>query len=105
MADTLRGFILQPSYRVEGESPVVHLYGRLEDGRTFLVRDTRQAPHFYVRAADAERARPMRAKPLSPTDRLTLEGEPVVRVEVATPADAPRLRQRLIQSGIPCYEA
>src|SRR5262249_32113831 len=70
-----------------------------------LVRDTRQAPHFYVRAADAERARPMRAKPLSPTDRLTLEGEPVVRVEVATPADAPRLRQRLIQSGIPCYEA
>jgi DNA polymerase II len=105
MADTVRGFILQPSYRVEGERPVVHLYGRLEDGRTFLVRDNRQVPHFYVRAADAERARAMRAKPLAPTGCVTLEGEPVVRVEVATPADAPPLRQRLIQSAIPCYEA
>jgi DNA polymerase-2 len=105
MADSVRAFILQPSYRVEGERPVVHLYGRLEDGRTFLLRDTRQVPHFYVRAADAERARAMRAKPLAPAGQTTLEGEPVVRVEVATPADAPPLRQRLIQSAIPCYEA
>ena len=35
---------------------MVHLYGRLADGGTFLVRDDRQRPHFYIRAADAERA-------------------------------------------------
>ncbi len=105
MAATFRGFILQPSYRVEGDRPVVHLYGRLEDGRGFLVRDGRQVPHFYVRAADAGRARELHARPLSPSGRVTLEGEPVVRVEVPTPADTPPLRQRLIKAGIPCYEA
>src|SRR5262245_9800764 len=102
MAEPCRGFILQPSYRVEGDRPVVHLYGRLEDGRSFLVKDSRQIPHFYVRAADAERARGLRAKPLAAAGKVTLEGEPVVCVEVNTPADTPPLRQRLIQAGVPC---
>jgi DNA polymerase-2 len=105
MADTYRGFILQPSYRVEGDRPVVHLYGRLEDGRPFLLRDTRQVPHFYVRSVDAERARALRAKPLTSAGKVTLEGEPVANVEVPTPADAPPLRQKLIQAGVPCFEA
>ncbi len=62
MADTHRGFILQPTYRIEAGRPVVHLYGRLEDGRTFLVRDQRALPHFYVAAADSERARALGAR-------------------------------------------
>ncbi len=105
MADTFRGFVLQPTYRVEDDRPIVHLYGRLEDERTFLVRDGRQVPHFYVRAADAEKARGLRAKPLAATGKVTLEGEDVVRVEVPTPADTPPFRQKLIRAGIPCYEA
>ena len=53
-----RGFILQASYRVNNwRAPVVHLYGRLENGDTFLVRDGRQRPGFYIPAAAAERAR------------------------------------------------
>ena len=52
----LRGFILQPTYRIESGRPVVHLFGTLEDGRTFLVRDTREVPHFYVETGDASRA-------------------------------------------------
>jgi DNA polymerase-2 len=101
----VRGFILQPTYRVESGRPVVHLYGRLEDGRTFLVRDRREVPHFYVEADDAERARALGARPLSPAGRLTLEGRPVVRVEVEVPADTPPLRRRLQRAGIACYEA
>src|SRR2546427_7179057 len=53
---SLRGFILEPTYRVEAGRPVVQLHGRLEDGRTFLVRDDRQTPHFYVEARDADHA-------------------------------------------------
>ena len=33
---TFRGFILQPTYRVESGVPVLHLFGRLEEGRSFL---------------------------------------------------------------------
>jgi DNA polymerase-2 len=99
------GFILQPTYRVESGRPVVHLYGRLRDGRTFLVRDGRVVPHFYVEAADTERARRLGARPLAPTAKTTLDGRPLVRVEVGTPADTPPLRDRLIRDGITCHEA
>jgi DNA polymerase-2 len=101
----LRGFILQPTYRVESGQPVVHLYGRLEDGRPFLVRDARLVPHFYVEAADADHARELGARQQTPSERLTLIGEPVVRVEVQTPSDTPPLRERLARAGIRTYEA
>jgi DNA polymerase II len=101
----LRGFILQPTYRVESGRPVVHLYGRLEDGRTFLVRDGRLVPHFYVEARDATRARELGARRQASSDLRTLGGAPVVRVEVAVPADTPPLRERLSRAGVPTYEA
>jgi len=101
----LRGFILQPTYRVESGRPVVHLYGRLEDGRTFLVRDHRLVPHFYVEKSEAGRARELGARWQVPTARITLDGRAVVRIEVPTPADTPPLRDRLTKAGIPTYEA
>ena len=101
----LRGFILQPTYRVENGRPVVHLFGRLEDGRPFLIRDTREVPHFYVEAADASRARELGARSQSPSELRTLRGRPVVRVEVPTPSDTPPLRERLSRAGIRTHEA
>ena len=102
---TFRGFILQPTYRVESGDPVVHLFGRLEDGRSFLVRDRRLVPRFYVEKADAARARELGARTQASTDQVTLLGRPVVRVEVREPADTPPLRDRLEKAGIRTYEA
>ena len=102
---TFRGFILQPTYRVESGVPVLHLFGRLEDGRPFLVRDRRRVPCFYVERDDAERAREKGALRQEATDQVTLLGRPVVRIEVQEPADAPPLRDRLTKAGIPTHEA
>jgi DNA polymerase-2 len=107
---TARGFVLQATYRViAGEDgtrrPVVHLYGRLENGATFLVRDDRQRPHFYVRASDAERARALGAPAPAPADRRTFAGQPACRITVATPPDVPPLRDRLHANGIDTFEA
>lgn len=106
----VRGFILQASYRVMPDirgrrAPVVQLHGRLEDGRSFLVRDDRQRPHFYVRAADAAKAAQLRAVHQSATDRRTFEGGPVVRIDVDVPSDMPPLRDRLHGGGIETFEA
>jgi DNA polymerase-2 len=101
-----RGFILQPTYRIESGRPVVMLFGTLESGGSFLVRDSRQTPHFWVREADAERARSLGATVLEDGPRrLSLRGERVLRVDVRTPPDAPPIRDRLIAAGIRCYEA
>ncbi|MCI0659083.1 MAG: DNA polymerase II, partial [Acidobacteria bacterium] len=101
----IRGFILQPTYRIEAGRPVVYLFGRLENGETFLVRDSRFVPYFFVRQSDASRAWKLGADRQAPTEWTTLGGDPVVRVEVPVPQDTVPLRDRLIQAGIPCYEA
>jgi DNA polymerase-2 len=105
-----RGFITQASYRVTTDPtgrrrPVVHLYGRLEDGATFLVRDDRQRPHFYIRASDAERARALGAPAGPPATRRTFDGEPVCRIELEVPGDVPPVRDRLQAAGIETFEA
>src|SRR5689334_23375318 len=102
-----RGFILQASYRLVAQPggervPVIHLYGRLEEGGTFLVRDDRQRPHFYIRTADAQAARACGARGES-SDRCNFAGESVSRVEAAVPPDVPGLRDRLHAQGIDTY--
>jgi len=101
-----RGFILQPTYRIENGRPVVHLHGVLEGGGAFLVRDDRQVPSFHVRLRDAEAARRLGANVVEEIPpRVSMRGEPVARVTVAAPPDAPPLRDRLIGAGIACFEA
>jgi DNA polymerase-2 len=100
-----RGFVLQSSYRIVAGRPVVHLYGRLDDGTTFLVRDHRPVPHFYIAVADAPTAQRQFHLDPRPTDRCNFAGEPVARIDVATPPDVPGLRDRLHAAGIDSFEA
>ena len=106
----VRGFILQASYRVVSladgsRAPVIYIYGKLEDGGTFLVRDNRQRPHFYIRAADAARARAQRIPEPMVTDQRTFDATPVSRIEVEAPGDVPAIRDRLHAAGIDTFEA
>jgi DNA polymerase-2 len=107
---TLRGFILQASYRVvsraQGERvPVIHLYGRLDSGEPFLVRDDRRRPHFFIRARDAEQARALGTPHPEVSGERTFDGAPVVRIEVDTPPDVPGVRDRLHAANIETFEA
>ncbi len=106
----VRGFILQASYRVVSGAdgrrvPVVHLLGMLETGGTFLVRDDRQRPHFFIRAADAERARATRTPVPKLIGKRTFDGAPVCLIDVDIPSDVPAVRDRLHTAGIDTFEA
>ena len=105
-----RGFILQASYRVvtraQGQRvPVIYIYGRLESGGTVLVKDDRQRPHFYIRAADAERAMALRAPQPKTTGKRTFDGAPVALIEVDVPPEVPDIRDRLHASGVETLES
>lgn len=102
-----RGFIYQASYRIQAGVPVVYLFGRLENGDTFLVRDRRQSPHFHVREDALHRATPAdwQGARLSPSSRVTFSGAATRRVHVRTPPDAPPVRDRLHARGIDTFEA
>ena len=99
-----KGFILQSSYRVENKQPIVHLFGRLEDDRTFLIKESRRRPHFYIRTKDADQLRSQQAITES-SDWSSLDGYPVTRVSVPVPADVVPIRDRLHERGLKTYEA
>ena len=104
-AASAEGFILQPTYRIESGRAVVHLYGRLRNGGSFLLRDDRCRPHFYIESSCVEAARKHGASRILDSSRRTMKGIPVSRVEVPIPSATPALRNRLTRRGIRCYEA
>ena len=99
------GFILQASYRVRNRIPVVHLYGKLANGESFLVRDEREKPHFYIDRKDEKKTRSAGATTIRKSSSLAFNGEPLARVEVVLPTDVPALRDRLHDAGIATYES
>ena len=101
------GFILNATYVADPDSgrAVVHLYGRLADGRAFLVRDRRPEPYFYIESSAADQALGLGIRDLDATERRTLHGAPVHRVRMHRPGDTPAVRTRLHRAGIPTYEA
>ena len=106
----LQGFVLQTSYRVVddargGRIPVVHVHGCLPGGGSFLLRDRRVRPMFYVRTRDAPAAARHAAGPLRETSRRTFDGAPLSAIEVEVPGDVPSLRDRLEAAGIETFEA
>lgn len=96
------GVIYQATYRIQQRVPVVYLFGRLDDGQTFVVRDSRQVPSFYVRQADAASVANGR---VSPSDYLGFASEPLSKVEVEVPGDAPKVRDAMHNLRLPTYEA
>ncbi|NKC00509.1 MAG: DNA polymerase II [Pseudomonadales bacterium] len=96
------GFILQATYRIQNGVPVVYLFGRLDSGETFTLRDTRQRPHFYVEKDNAEA---VEGASVEPSSKTTFDGDALVEVEVKVPSDAPRVRDKLHGRGLKTYEA
>ena len=84
---------------------MIHLYGRLESGGTFLLRDDRQRPHFFIRTADGARARGLRTPEPQQCAKHTFDGAPVSLIEVDAPPEVPGIRDRLHAAGIETFEA
>ncbi|MBM3287716.1 MAG: DNA polymerase II [Candidatus Eisenbacteria bacterium] len=101
------GFLLHPTYRIESGRAVVHLFGALDTGESFVVRDGRTRPHFFIREADSARSLSLLGTGVefAPTELISMKGEPVARVTVPTPPDTPAIRDRLASAGIACLEA
>jgi len=100
-----RGLILQPTYRVRAERPVVQLYGRLDEGRPFLVEDDRFRPYFFVHEPAAAWLAARHDADVEATELVDLGGAPVSRVSVALPSAVPALREKLAERGLAALEA
>ncbi len=99
-----QGFILHPTWYAEHGRPVIHLYGVLEGGGTFVVRDNTTRPLFYILEDELPAA--LRVAPVSgrPSSLRSPQGRPLREVTAATPARLKVLREQLESSGISTFE-
>ncbi len=97
-----RGFILESSHRIENGRTVIWIVGRLENGRSVLIRDDRMKPHFWIAASDSPK---LRNVPVVKTGECSLHEVEVVRVDAETPADLQRLRRECEAVGVLTFEA
>lgn len=98
-----QGFLLQSNCKIGLSQPVIHHYGRLTDGSSFLIQETRQTPCFYI-SADQHRNRRIRKFKKVRTSEQAMDGTSLLRLECATPNDIPSARDTLHHEGIATYE-
>ena len=99
------GFILQSTYYIERGRAVVHLFGKDEDGDSFVVRDDRYRPHFFILTDDLERALKIHKLDHEPTEWQSPDGRSVERMFVDIPPDTPNIRDEFHDEGIATFEA
>lgn len=100
-----KGFILQPTYRIQNGVPVVQIYGRLEDGGPFLAEDDRFRPYFFVPDAGLALLATESGVDVEKSELVDLAGRRVHKVTAALPGEVPALRDRLASRGVLALEA
>ena len=100
----MKGFIVDRTYRIiEGKS-YVYLFGRLENGDSFLTINAFR-PFFYIRKRDLPKAAKMAKCDHEEVKLANMEGEPVTKIVLEVPRDVPVVRKAFEEAGIACYEA
>ncbi len=101
------GFIVYGTYRTEGKTTKVYLFGRLLSGESFLIIKTTR-PYFYIKTADAEKAKALKdaaAFEFENTDFTNFIGEPMTKVIVQIPGQVRDIRDIFANKGIQHSEA
>lgn len=94
-----QGFLLQPTTRIQRGRAVVQLFGRLSDGRGFLIEDDRSEPYFFVPADQIGLVRGAGVVRVDATELRELGGRAVARVVVTRPGEVPAIRSRIQARG------
>ncbi|MFH1211458.1 MAG: DNA polymerase II [Candidatus Woesearchaeota archaeon] len=106
MAEKVKGFIIYPTYRIDDYKARVYLFGRLENGQSFLTIND-YTPYFFIKKKDLKDAIEAVNVDFDHEDAglKNFEGEPVVRIGVNVPRQVADLRKKFEEKNIICYEA
>ena len=98
----MKGFIIYPTYRVINDQPYIALFGRLENGESFLTLNEFK-PYFFIKKKDSKHLN--KKINVKKTPLKTFQGEPVVKITLDIPSEVPKLRDKLENKKIETYEA
>lgn len=103
----MRGYIVDETYRFEGGKAAVYLFGRLENGESFLTI-SRFDPYFCIREDDLAEAEKVSSSIRFRTEQTALKSmqdDRVVKIILDVPKDVPELRKIFENKKIQCFEA
>lgn len=107
----MKAFVVYPTYRVIDDKPYVYLFGRLENGESFLSISSFR-PYFHIRESDLEAARELAQSvpelyefESEKNSKKNFKEEKVCKIFTKIPGHVPIFRKFFEQAGIPCYEA
>ena len=100
----MKGFIIHSTYVVKEGKAFVHLFGRLENGESFLAVNEFK-PYFFIRKDDLNKALKIEKFDYEATRLKNFEEEVVAKVIMSVPPDVPKLRDKFSEHNIKHYEA
>ncbi len=100
----MKGFIIYPTYRTIGNEAYIHLYGRLENGQSFLTIN-KLKPYFFIKASDLKRTEKLEKVTSEKTDLTNFKKDQVVKIILSLPTEVPDIRSNFEKHDIECYEA
>ena len=60
MKEKVKGFIVEPTYRIQNNKAYIYFFGRLENGESFLtINETK--PYFFIKKTDLKKAKELGA--------------------------------------------
>src|SRR3989344_8354579 len=101
----MKGFIIAATPDTIDEKTIVRLFGRLENGRSFVSTNT-ILPYFFLRTTDAEKHSKIFAKyTLESTTSTTFKGESVVKIIAKNQESLNKLAEALHKLEMNTFEA
>lgn len=100
----MKGFVVYPTYKTINDRSFVFLYGRLENGESFVTINSFK-PYFFIKEIDLERAKKIASFEFERCELSNFDKERVIKIILDVPADVPDLRKQFSEEEIESYEA
>ena len=102
---SMKGFIVSATYDTVDNQTMVRLFGRLENGHSFVTTNTIK-PYFFVQEKDAEKhARLLSKYTVGKTSLTTFKHVPVIRVIAQNQQELNKLTEVLHKMEVDTFEA
>ncbi|MEK6947922.1 MAG: DNA polymerase II, partial [Nanoarchaeota archaeon] len=100
----MKGFLIYPTYELIDNKSYVVLFGRLENNQSFISMHECK-PYFYIKKSDLKDALSLEDFEHENNHFKNFSSEEVIKVILNVPAEVPKLRKKLEENSIECYEA
>jgi DNA polymerase II len=102
----MKAFVVYPTYRMKDNKTFVHIFGRLENGESFLTINEFR-PYFFIKKLDEKKAQEVAGETavFEVSEFTDFGGDEMTKIILHTPREVVPLREKLEQYKIESFES